>query len=236
MRMAAVLPHPPLLVPELVGDGAEQVVPVLSACDRVLARVRSVPGVGSTVPLVLVGGGGLTRRHPSSAWGSLAGFGVPVHAPARHGDDLPTLPLSLTVGRWLLDRGQPDGIAPVLQEVAADASPAICADLGRSLRREVGPAVWLVLGDGSACRSERAPGFLDPRAEQLDGAVADALHRGDPAALAALDPQLCRELLVGGRAAWQVLAGAVPRSPAGSELALACAPFGIGYLVGLWEW
>jgi hypothetical protein len=44
------------------------------------------------------------------------------------------------------------------------------------------------MGDGSARRSEKAPGHLDPAAAPFDAAVAAALAAGDTTALAALDP------------------------------------------------
>ena len=130
------------------------------------------------------------------------------------------LPLSLTIGRWLLRdvlEGLPDGVPVGFQAVADDASPEECLRLGREL---AGPAdrrvALLVMGDGSACLNEKAPGYLDPRAEPYDAAVAEALRTADASALAALDPALSRELWVAGRAAWQVLAGAAGTAGAGS--------------------
>jgi hypothetical protein len=57
------------------------------------------------------------------------------------------------------------------------------------------------------------------------------------AALAALAPDLARDLLATGRAAWQVLAGALsaPRSGDGldRQVLYADAPLGVGYLVAV---
>ncbi len=69
-------------------------------------------------------------------------------------------------------------------------------------------AALLVVGDGAAMHTEKAPGYLDERAGPFDDAVAAALAAADPAALAALDPALAAELWASGRAPWQVLAGA----------------------------
>ncbi|UMG91169.1 hypothetical protein [Nocardioides sp. TF02-7] len=52
----------------------------------------------------------------------------------------------------------------------------------------------LVVGNGSAKRTEKAPGHLDERAEAFDAAVGAALLAPDPAALAALDERLAAEL------------------------------------------
>lgn len=52
----------------------------------------------------------------------------------------------------------------------------------------------LVVGNGTATRTEKAPGHLDDRAEAFDADVRAALTRPDPAALAAIDRDLAREL------------------------------------------
>lgn len=65
-------------------------------------RIMSSPGPRT---LVLVGPGEQTRRHAAGAWGTLAGYGAEVEAPREHDEaTVPELPLSLTIGRWLLDR------------------------------------------------------------------------------------------------------------------------------------
>jgi hypothetical protein len=59
------------------------------------------------------------------------------------------------------------------------------------------------------------------------------------AALAALDPALARELMATGRPAWQVLAGALgfaPESgPPSAEILYADDPFGVAYIVAVFE-
>lgn len=58
----------------------------------------------------------------------------------------------------------------------------------------VGGGSYLVVGNGSACRTEKAPGHLDERAEEFDKALGVALTTCDRAALARLDQGLAREL------------------------------------------
>jgi hypothetical protein len=65
--------------------------------------------------------------------------------------------------------------------------------------------------------------------------VAHALGKADAAALAALDPDLSRELQVAGRAAWQVLAGAAGGDGFSAGLLADEAPYGVGYLVAAWS-
>jgi aromatic ring-opening dioxygenase LigB subunit len=94
----------------------------------------------------------------------------------------------------------------------------------------------LAVGDGSARRSAAAPGHLDSRAAAFDTSVEHALGNGDMAALASLDQDLARGLLATGRAAWQVLAGAVDASGVlAGDLLYADAPFGVGCFVAVLE-
>jgi hypothetical protein len=93
----------------------------------------------------------------------------------------------------------------------------------------------LVMGDASACRSLKAPGYLDERAAGFDAEVARALAAADVAALEALDPALARELMASGRAPWQVLAGAAEDAGLSGALLYEDAPYGVGYLVAAWS-
>lgn len=56
------------------------------------------------------------------------------------------------------------------------------------------PTNYLVVGNGSACRTERAPGHLDERAAEFDKALGAALVAPDLDALAGIDQGLAREL------------------------------------------
>jgi hypothetical protein len=160
----------------------------------------------------------------------------PATAPAVR--SAPPLPLSLVIGAQLLDAAGYSG-PRVLQSVAESASPGACRDLGRDLAADAPLTALLVLGDGSARRSAAAPGYLDERAEPFDTVVEQALRDGDLPALAALDPDLARDLLAAGRPAWQALAGALapatssPATPARprTRILYSDAPFGVTYLV-----
>jgi hypothetical protein len=94
----------------------------------------------------------------------------------------------------------------------------------------------LAMGDGTARRGVKAPGYLDPRAEPYDARAVDALRRGSPSALLRLDPEEGRDLLVAGRAAWQVLAGAARSVEASvdAELLAEDARYGVCYVVASW--
>ncbi|MFI7587617.1 hypothetical protein ACIB24_11135 [Spongisporangium articulatum] len=147
MLAAAVVPHPPLLVPALAAGRAPELAGLLAACDAGVADLLAVaPQV-----IVLVGAGERTTRHLRNAWGTFAGFGVDVAVSPVPGVEpaaLPRLPLPLTIGRWLLERAGWRGEV-VCQEVAAGATQQQCADVARGLVGELpAGAAWLALADG----------------------------------------------------------------------------------------
>jgi hypothetical protein len=217
---AAVCPHPPLLVPELAAGAASELDDLRTACRAAVAHLANA----SVDSLIVLGSDTTTVRRDPPFGGTLSPWGIdlPIGDPAGE-----QLPLSLLIGAWLMPG------AGNFQSVAADAGPGECARLGRKLAGEAERVGLLVLGDGSACRTEKAPGFFDPRAEAFDAAVATALARGDAGALAALDPEVAAQLLVAGRAPWQVLAGAADRTMDGALL-YDSAPYGVAYFVATW--
>jgi hypothetical protein len=232
---AVVCPHPPLLVPELAAGAAAELDGLRAACD---AAVSTVLAADADL-LVVVGDAPAVGPFPSGAWGSLAPYGVAIPPQPRScngGSDgePPSLPLSLTIGRWLLDRQQPLPSDPVLFGVSADADAPRCAALGAELAEQAPRVAMLVMGDASARRSLKGPGYLDERAVPYDGAVARALADADTGALLALDPVLSAELLVAGRASWQVLAGAAAAGSWSGAVTFDGAPYGVTYLVATW--
>ncbi|NKZ05052.1 hypothetical protein [Actinomadura latina] len=226
---AAVCPHPPVLVPEMAGEAAPELDGLRAACDSAAGRLA-----GADV-LVVVGGGARTRAYGPDAYASLRPYGLGWTSPADPRDGAEALPLSLTIGRWLLER-QEIAAGARYQAVAFDSEPEACLALGRELAKAAGDVALLVMGDGSACRSEKAPGYLDVRARPHDERVARALAAVDTAALAALDPDVSRDVQAAGRAAWQVLAGAAGDTPGlTGELLADEAPYGVGYFAASWS-
>jgi hypothetical protein len=233
---AAVCPHPPLLVPEIAGAAAPELDALRAACDEAVDHLLAALGTGS---LIVVGADAATRTYGSEAAGSFGPYGLELTVGAGE----PVLPLSLTIGRWLLTRhsGGADGTLRDVkvqdvrfQGVAEDASTAECLELGAELAGSADRVALLVLGDGSACRGEKSPGYRDDRAEPYDAVVGGAFAAADAAVLAGLDPVSSRELLAAGRAAWQVLAGATGRTRLRGTLLADEAPYGVGYLVASW--
>ncbi len=95
----------------------------------------------------------------------------------------------------------------------------------------------LVLGDGAAMHTLRAPGSLDCRVPRLDATVAAPLAAADPCALLDLDATLASELWVAGRETWQVAAAAaqILATAWRGVLLYSAAPYGVAYHVALWD-
>lgn len=204
---ACFLPHPPLLLAEYASLGD----PGAGLRARCRATLGELAALGPD-RLVLLSGAPRVRPAVDSR-----------------------APLGLRVARELLA-----GTAlPVPQEelvVPFDAQAGEVAVAARRLRElGRGRGGVVVLGDGSARRSESAPGYLDERAVAADTRIAAALSAGQRGPLADLDATLAAELMIAGRAAWQVLAGATVRAP-DRATAHAEDPFGVVYHVALWQW
>jgi hypothetical protein len=235
---AAVCPCPPLLVPEVAAGAAPELDTARTACIDALGVLAAArPDL-----LIVVGAAGPDARgpHPAGASGSFKGFGVDLAvqlgvtpsglpAPERQ------LPASLAVGAWLLARARwadapVEGLG-VGEQLAGDR----CAQAGRELAARADRVALLVMGDGSACRTVRAPGYLHERAVGFDTEAARALGGADLAVLSALDESLAYEVKAVGRAPWQVLAGAAEGAGLGGQLLYEDAPYGVGYAVAAWS-
>lgn len=227
---AAVCPHPPLIVPELAAGAAGELDALRLACDSAIAELAAA----RPDRIVVIGTGPESADFAKGGTGSFAPLGVDLIVRLGAGGGEERLPESLAVGAWLLARtpvgAQVSGLA-----VAAATDAADCLASGAELVSGDERIALLVMGDGSACRTEKAPGYLDERAEAYDAAVARALGGADVLALAGLDPDLAEELWVAGRAAWQVLAGAADGAGLEGRLVYEDAPYGVGYFVAVWR-
>ncbi|MBL7501024.1 class III extradiol dioxygenase subunit B-like domain-containing protein [Frankia sp. CNm7] len=240
---AAICPHPPLLVPRVgAGEPVAAREPALAAVRRLRAAGPDLVVVVGDDPEALAAG---SLIYPPTAVGDFRGFGVDFRVPlgpgARGAPGGAALPLSLAVGAWLLaEAGVTAGRRGL--GVSPKAEPAEAAALGAGLVEAAAAAgervALLVMGDGSARRTPKAPGSLDDRAGPYDAVVERALATVDLDTLLSLEPGLAADLLVAGRASWQVLAGALRAAGTGgwaSDVLYADAPYGVGYFVCLWE-
>lgn len=198
---AAVCPHPPLLFREL--SGLEDV-----AGDLREACLSAIASATSDDPdlVVVVGGADVTRTWDERLAPDVAKFGTTGARSAGSG-----LPLSLGVARRLLDESRWRG-AVELHSIAWDAPADEVTSLADKIAARDDSIALLALGDGSARRGDKAPGYLDARAFPFDEATGRALADGDTDALTQMDAALAEELMVGGRAAFAVMATAVHRT------------------------
>lgn len=127
---------------------------------------------------------------------------------------------------WLVSEGPATVVAgtPAAQRVGAHLLGARQADGG-----------LLVVANGSATRTEKAPGHFDERAAAFDAAIGKALALGDPALLPEIDEQLARDLW-----AWpdvdvlaRVLRDVAPIMSV--HVDYDDAPFGVQYWVVRWQ-
>lgn len=233
---AAVCPCPPLLVPELAAGAAPELDSARAACTDALGVLAA-----ARPDLLVVVGPAEASGHgvfPEGTRGSFRGFGVDLEV--RLGRDTGTgaggeLPPSLSVAAWLLKRtGWSDAPVEGLG-VGESSAPERCAAAGRDLAARAGRVALLVMGDASARRTLKAPGYLDERAEPFDAGIARALGEADTPALLALGLEPAHELKASGRAPWQVLAGAAEGAGLSGTLLHDDAPYGVGYLVAAWS-
>lgn len=219
------LPCAPALVPEVgrgldaeLGDVRAAIASVIR--DREIIRRSTASSGDPQQRLVLVGQGPVSAAYGPGDRGSFAGFGVDLEVALRGSGATAPLPAALAVGAYFAR--------------SAVRAWAIGPDGGTPDIREDGPTTLVVLGDGSARRSEKAPGYLDERAATYDGEVRAALASGDPARLAALDPALGTELLAAGAPVWHAVAPLLTRTFT-ADVRYAGDPFGVDYVVALWE-
>lgn len=220
---AAVVPHPPLLVPELVVGTDADVTALRTACLAVATRLTS-----AATHWLAVGAGPAGVVGPDAV-GTFAGFGVDVVV--RLGDTATgapdaAMPLPALVAGWL--REHTAAAAVTVRLVPPDLPPDDCYLLGEQLAAGQEPVGLLIVGDGSHRHGDRAPGRPDDRAGPFDDAVHEALANADAKALRTLDPDLAAELGAAGRAPWQVLAGALGDRRWTAEASLHI-PFGVAY-------
>ncbi|MGW4774000.1 hypothetical protein ACWEO2_38920 [Nocardia sp. NPDC004278] len=251
--IAALVPSPPILVPELCGGLAHAAGAGPDDAPAVL-RAAALAAVGALAEVTrhwtVIGVGEAAQVVGQDAVGTFRGFGADVRvalsddalARARHSPDAadPQLPLPALIAGWLRGQIAPDAVASTTL-VAADTPADRCARIGADLRSALDgspePAGVLVIADGAATLTVKAPGYLDERAADVQRELDRALAEGDTAGLLALDPALCAELALSGRAAYQVLAGlfaADPKAPY-VETLYSDAPFGVGYQVSVWR-
>lgn len=124
---------------------------------------------------------------------------------------------------WLVEDGPAAvrGANPVAKRIGAE----LLGDL-----RGSGPGL-LVVANGSATRTEKAPGHFDERAAEFDARIGKALQDGDPSQLAGLDLDLADELWAPDTMA---LRGLADFTVTAASTDYDDAPYGVQYWVVRW--
>ena len=235
---AALVPSPPVIVPELNGARSTETEPLRASAVVAARRLGSL-----ATRWTVVGVGDTEQTLSADSVGTFRGFGVDVRVGLSEragGEPDPWMPLAALIAGWLREQVA-HSIEIEARILAADTSPVYCAGLGAELRRDFDassePHGLLVVADGAATLTAKAPGSYDERSLEFQDDLTAALRNGDCAALEQLDPVVCLELGVAGRAAYQVLAGVFDNGTDGRPectTLYADAPFGVGYHVGFW--
>ena len=142
LSTVAVVPEPPLLVPELATGATAETAALRAACREAASRLA---GSSSWVAVGADAGG--RRTVGPEARGSFVGFGADVVvglAPDAAGPVDADLPLPLLIAGWLRE-GLPVALRGELVAPAAD--PEACFALGAALADEA--SALLVVGDGA---------------------------------------------------------------------------------------
>ena len=204
-----------MLVPQIAGAELEDL--------RTAARVAVQTVVASDPDvIVVIAATSAEYRYDGRATFSWHGFGVG-NAPSA--PPAPVLPWQLGLGAWLIDDAGWRGARSFVGVRDASVAPPQLEQAG-----------LLVLGDGSARGSERAPGHFDDRAAAWDRKLADLLATGDAVGIRGIDSAHGRDLLSPAAITFPVAAAActaLPRPKA--EIGYDASPYGVGYFVATWR-
>jgi hypothetical protein len=221
----ALIPSAPVMVPELATGAAPELRDLTSAALDAVGELPErwfVVGVGAADNVIGPG-----------AVGTFGGYGADVRvalSPNATGEPKP-LPLCALIAGWVRAEVAPRARGEVwVYDADHDVEAALAR--GKALRAEVDPISdpvgVLVVADGANTLTPSAPGGYDPGSAQVQTALDDALASGDATALTRLSAG------IGGRVAYQVLAGLTGPSPSSARELYRGAPYGVGYFVGLW--
>ena len=230
---AAFVPSAPILIPEVASGAADELTDLRAIAIAAIARAAE-----SADHVVIVAAGSRTR-HFDKGIGTFAGFGVPLtvtidsSSPVAAGKQVDEIGVAASIGVWLLDQTGWSGPRSVV-EIARDESQNQLVELSMELANSPGSIAFVVVADGSAARTEKAPGYLHPDATAFDALLEDALASGNVQSLASLDRTQAANVVAAGWPAWQVAALAMQGHDIEARCDYADAPYGVGYFVASW--
>ncbi|MED5814003.1 hypothetical protein VST63_16710 [Mycolicibacterium sp. 050232] len=241
---AAICPHPVMLIPDLAGR-SDRWDRLRSACLEAVGLLQ-IPVVGGGLEpspdapqlVAIVGGDDATRSFdPAGAYPSLFSNGIRWRSGwGQDAEDPQPLPLTLSLGYWLLVSSRPDGKGIIVadgafESIDFDASLEDCAALGRDLAGRAERVAMIVIGEGSTCMTASDRVDQAEEAAGYDKAVMRALEQCDADALGRLGEN---GLAMTGRAPWRVLAGAAAGNEFEGRLHAGGRENDGGYFVASW--
>lgn len=226
LAAVAITPSAPVLVPELAGLAAGELLDVRAA---VFEAASALPP-----RWIAVGVGASEAVFGPECTGTFAGYGVDVSIGlSRAASGTPSeLPLAALFAGWVRGQSQPDARVEV-RVFPASLTVGDAVTRGRGLRAQIDeaaePVGVLIVADGLATLTPPAPGGYDPDSPELQRILDDALATGDCAALTRLPGSVV------GRTAFAVLAGLCEPAPRTAKELYRGVPFGVGYFAGVWQ-
>ncbi len=221
---AAPLMCPDVDVESLLADERAASIELISELQQ-SADLVVVVGAGDNTTWFEEGGIGNTR-----AFGGVGSYLI--------GTATQELPQALTVGASVVSAAGWSGKVKALlvDKVTTSEQRRVLADeLVKSTEDQ--QALIVVVGDGSATRTEKAPGYIQPDAVAFDESLIATIEGADPQALLNIDQITANRLWCRGLPAWQVIANACVNITPGFQgtLVLQSSPFGVNYFVASWR-
>jgi len=223
----AFIPSTPLLIDQISVDSDEALEHLrYSSMTAVQAVIETDPQV---VLIICVGDATGAFRSPVSA--SFAGFGVDIEVSipiATVGDQVPW---TAGIAIHLLNQNGYDREVAVV--TIATSEIELASTLLAVPIKSPGRCALIVVADGSAGRSLKAPGYLIDGADEFDTGVVQAIATADAHALGELDLLEGDRVQAAGVAVWKAV-GAAVQGDFTAHLLFDQAPLGVGYFVATW--
>ncbi|MFZ4486131.1 MAG: hypothetical protein ACOYO9_06040 [Candidatus Nanopelagicales bacterium] len=210
---AVLVPAAPVLVPGLSGNA----VPAPEARTAALGVIKRLIQAGPDEVVVLAEADREGSFDGSAPWDLHRLGGMPaVGDPGAGGSYDQRLPVSLAIGASMLrDAGWTGSTS--FQGLERTMSSDAATEVGRHLGATPRSVGLLLLGNGSACCTAKAPGSLHPRASAFNEALLAMIQQGNLAAMMELSADETADQLSDIRVPLQVFAGATsPRQFLGS--------------------
>ena len=221
----AFIPAAPLLCPDVDIESL--------LADERAASIELVAELQQDVDLVvIIGAGDTTTWFEQGGIGSTRSFGGSSRYPV--GTGVEEFPQAITVGASVVVAAGWNGEVKALV-VDSEATPALHEVISKELlaKSEHQRTLVVAVGDGTATRTEKAPGYIQPDAISFDEAINEAIGNADLASILTIEQSTADRLWCRGLPVWQVLAHAC--TPSHSARILESAPFGVNYLVASWR-